>query len=176
MLRKNKAPSLSVDVQKCNVTGCSNQAEIKSTASINLDDTPSGIAFDTPDLSTNLRLCTQHYYRLYQHQHQKPIQCTTCNELPKPSEQFNRHCPNPTVIEKYLRETEGFSGSICENDIICYKKQSELLDTLQLFNLLLIAQPTSAVSSIDSELDSIIQHVMLQLQDLEQGTEEHAVL
>ena len=26
------------------------------------------------------------------------------------------------------------------------------------------------------ELDSIIQHVMLQLRDLEQGTEEHAVL
>ena len=37
-LRNNKAPSISVDVQKCNVTGCSNQADIKSTASINLDD------------------------------------------------------------------------------------------------------------------------------------------
>ena len=175
-LRNNKAPSISVDVQKCNVTGCSNQADIKSTASINLDDTPSGIAFDTSNLSTNLCLCTQYYYRLYKHQHQKPIQCTTCNELPKPSEQFNRHCPNPTVIEKYLRVTEGFSGSICENDIIYYKKRNELLNTLQLFNLLPVAQPNSAVSSIDSELDNIIQHVMLQLQDLEQGIEEHAVL
>jgi hypothetical protein len=82
------------------------------------------------------------------------------------------------VIEKYLRATEGFSGSICKNDVICYKcykKQSDLLDTLQLFNLLPTTQATSAACTVDSELDSTIQSVMLQLQDLEQGTEEHAV-
>ena len=84
-LRNNKAPSISVDVQKCNVTGWSNQADIKSIASTKLDDAPSGMAFNISDLLINLYLCTQNYYRLYNHQHQKPIQCATCNELSEPS-------------------------------------------------------------------------------------------
>ena len=56
-LCNNKPPSLSIDVQKCSVTGYTNQADIKSSASINLDDTPSDIiAFDPSDLLANLRL------------------------------------------------------------------------------------------------------------------------
>ena len=68
-LRNLKAPSISADAQKCHVTGCSNQADIKSTDSINLDDTPSDIAFSISDPSANLCLCAHHYYRLYRHQH-----------------------------------------------------------------------------------------------------------
>ena len=61
-LRNLKAPSISADAQKCHVTGCSNQADIKSTDSINLDDTPLDIAFSISDLSANLCLCAHHYY------------------------------------------------------------------------------------------------------------------
>ena len=121
-LCNNKAPSISVDVQKCNVTECSNQADIKSTVIINLDDTPSGIAFDTSDLSTNLCLCTWHY----KHQHQKSIQCTTCNELLKLSELFNWHYPNPTVIGKYLKESRevfvkiiSYATNATKNEVSC---------------------------------------------------------
>ena len=59
------------------------------------------------------------------------MNCTTCFAKPKQSEKFNRHCPNPTVVEKYLCATQGFSGSILDDDIIilcysCYKQQTEL--------------------------------------------------
>ena len=56
------------------------------------------------------------------------MSCTTCFAKPKQSEKFNRHCPNPTVVEKYLCATQGFSGSILDDDIICYRQQTEFAE------------------------------------------------
>ena len=162
----NKGSTVVASVQKCNVKGCSNQADIKSTDCLNFEDTLPDIVFTLPENTALPHLCSPHYY-----QHQNPVNCKTCNAKPKP---FNRHCPNPTVVEKYLRATQGYSGSIHDNDVVCYrcyKQQSELLDTLKLFNL-----PTTQVLSLDSELDEVIHAVMKRLQISEQESEEYAVL
>ena len=99
------------------------------------------------------------------YQHHNIAKCATCNEKPKSSEQFNRHCPNPTIIEKYLRANKGFSDTIDEDDVVCYrcyKQQSELIQTLKLFGL-----HKQETSSIDSDLDRILFGVMHKMQESE---------
>ena len=127
----------SIAQEKCTVTGCSNQADFKSADSINFEDIPGGMELGLPNNPTTPSLCANHYYKVYKHQHKKQMNCTTCSAKPKPLEKFNRHCPNPTVVEKYLHATQGFSEKILDDDLVClkcYKQQHELLETLVLSN------------------------------------------
>ena len=165
--------TLQANVQRCNVINCTNQVDIKETHCINFEDTPPDIVLTVCADSVMPRLCASHYHRIYKYQHHNIAKCATCNEKPKSSEQFNRHCPNPTIIEKYLRANKGFSDTIDEDDVVCYrcyKQQSELIETLKLFGL-----HKQETSSIDSDLDRILFGVMHKMQESEQQSEEYAL-
>ena len=81
--------------EKCTVTGCSNQADIKSTDSIyNFEDIPGGIEFNpilplqAYVLPTNTS-CTS-----------ISIKSTTCSAKLKPSEKFKQALPQPNSNRK----------------------------------------------------------------------------
>ena len=151
----SKGSTVAASVLKCNAKGFSNQADIKSTVCLNLEVTSPDIVFTLPESSATPHLCSS-LSQSIKHQHQKPTNCKTCNAKPKPQNQFNRHSPNPTVVEEYLCAPPGYSESIYSRKCYrYYKQQSELLDTLKFFNL-----STTQVLSLDSELEEIIHAVV----------------
>ena len=124
-----------------------------------------------PNKSTTPSLCGNHYYKLYKYQYKKQMNYTTCSTKSKPLKKFNRHCPNPTVV-KYLRATQDFSGKILDDDLVCYKWQCELLETLDLFNF----PTTQETRSSDLDLDVLLEGVMGMLQHSEHQSEGYTVL
>ena len=67
----------SISQEKCTVAGCSNQADFKSTDSINFEDIPEGIDLSLTNNSATPSLCASHYHKLYKYQHKKQVNCTT---------------------------------------------------------------------------------------------------
>ena len=63
-------------------------------------------------------LCKQHYHAVYNELHPIQTHCSTCqvslkHSSPKP-------CPQPSIIEDYLKTNMGLECSIGENDMVCY--------------------------------------------------------
>ena len=73
------------------------------------------------------------------------IHCVTCGTSIRHSN--TKLCPQPAIIELYLKENTGFEGSICETDKdACYRSQ------------LFILQKSQSIS-IDSDLEQIISTI-----------------
>ena len=63
-------------------------------------------------------LCKQHYHAIYNKLHPIQTHCSICqislkHSSPKP-------CPQPSIIEDYLKTNMGLECSIGENDMVCY--------------------------------------------------------
>ena len=60
-------------------------------------------------------LCKEHYGAWYRHIHPFQTKCKTCDwnmtDISK-----SRTCPQPNIIQKYLRENTEFSGEIADDD------------------------------------------------------------
>ena len=64
-------------------------------------------------------LCKQHYGTWYRHIHPFLSKCKTCDK--NMTDMSKSHaCPQPDIIQKYLRENTEFSGEICNDDRVCY--------------------------------------------------------
>ena len=63
----------------------------------------------------------------------------------------SRTCPQPQVIQKYLRDNTDFVGEICTDDKVCY--------TCYKSHLIIIKHINSTVSSTDADLHSLIAHI-----------------
>ena len=63
-------------------------------------------------------LCIKHYNKVYKILHPVQTNCAVCDK----SLRYDtpKYCPNPTIIEEYLRETSDFDKSINASDLICY--------------------------------------------------------
>ena len=69
------------------------------------------------NMSESTQLCKAHYYLIYNTLQPFPT-CVTCQTLLKSTN--TRSCLNPSIIQRYLRETTNFEGSITEGDKVCY--------------------------------------------------------
>ena len=63
----------------------------------------------------------------------------------------SRACPQPDVIQKYLRENTEFSGEICNDDRVCYACYKSHLITIKHLN--------STVNSTDADLCLLIARI-----------------
>ena len=76
---------------------------------------------NTPNMSDDLLLCNRHYQMAYKEfSVLTPSPCAACNAVPKRDILYNRHCPNPTVINEHMNSTFGTSISLNKSDNICY--------------------------------------------------------
>ena len=100
-----------LEVSQCQVEGCTNHGDVTTTA-ISLDNIPEGVTV----LGRPSKLCSFPYHFIYNYQHQKV--CKSCGTRAKAGEIF-RCCPNPSLIEKYLRATREFNSILREEDKVC---------------------------------------------------------
>lgn len=85
-----------------------------------------GSALPQQQHSDKLPLCMAHYLQLGRHN--KPesgsdVACKVCGiKRPHKQTQSRRFvaCPEPTLIESYLRESADFDSSLNESDMVCY--------------------------------------------------------
>ena len=66
----------------------------------------------------SLSLCNTHYQKLYGILN-KPVACASCAEKPRVGQCFIRNCPDPAFITQYLKEHEGFEGTITKDSKVC---------------------------------------------------------
>ena len=64
-------------------------------------------------------LCQEHYGAWYRHKHPFQSKCRTCDKNMTDISK-SRACPQPDIIQKYLRENTEFSGEIATDDRVCY--------------------------------------------------------
>lgn len=67
--------------------------------------------FSVETTTISIPLCQTHYNRLYT-QLTTAAPCESCGEKPRKGEHFNRHCPNPDLINKHLN-----SASSCPSHL-----------------------------------------------------------
>ena len=129
--------------------------------------------------TTDIVFCPYHYHLSYRHTHAKIVECRkTCKAKPKRGEAYSRHCPNPPVIEKYLATSDkGLSRNHNKHCYECYRKFSELVFTLKLFNAPIDdkSDPTVQGISTDADLDTLLHSLHNRLLAIQEGSEEYAV-
>lgn len=114
------------------------------------------------NMSESTQLCKAHYYLIYNTLQPFPT-CVTCQTRLKSTNA--RPCPNPSIIEKYLRETTNFEGSITEGDKVCYPCYKS--------HTVLLKQTKPA--STDDELESIICVTNQKISQIQVHTSDDAV-
>ena len=161
-----------VDFSSCHIQGCNNQSDV-TTTTISLDNVPEDITI----IGQPSKFCSFHYHYIYNYQHQTV--CKTCGIRAKVGETF-KHCPNPSLMEKYLRATTGFNSIIIEEDKVCpncYAKYTEVVNVHK--TLIAIdheVNPHEVPASLDADLDSIITNLKQKAQSLQQGSETASLM
>ena len=79
---------------------------------LSLDLTASSITVPVP-------LCKSHYHMIYKVLNPIQRHCITCNVSLR-HKLATKLCPQPSTIEKHLREKMGFDGKIGVTDLVCY--------------------------------------------------------
>ena len=135
--------------KKCSVQGCKSDLFTSlrqgSCEQITKAFTLLGLKTSTPTIPVPLPLCKQHYHAVYKTLKPVQIHCVTCGTSIRHSN--TKLCPQPAIIELYLKKNTGFEGSICETDKVCYACYRS-----QLF----ILQKSKSIISMDSDLEQII--------------------
>jgi hypothetical protein len=109
---KREVPHLK---QKCIVKGCGCESARKGAVTVGI---VSNILGDLNENDTKW-LCNAHYQRLYKCLNSREP-CASCGEKPKfNNKQYYRHCPDPTLITKYLKEVEGLEVDITPDSVVC---------------------------------------------------------
>lgn len=96
-------------------------------------------------------LCQQHYHEVYKLLQPQQRNCPTCETSLK--HVHSRPCPNPEVIQKHLRNTAGFEGSIAAGDKVCFSCYKSHLAILQQDDRV----------STDSDLQSLLCNTRLKI-------------
>ena len=99
-------------------------------------------------------LCKEHYGAWYRLIHPFQTKCTTCDKNMTDMSK-SRACPQPDIIQKYLRENTDFSGEITNNNRVCYACYKSHLVTIKLLN--------STVHSTDVDLHILIANIQLDI-------------
>ena len=95
-------------------------------------------------------LCKKHYGTWYRHIHPFHTKCKICEKNITDMSK-SRVCPQPQVIQKYLRDNTDFVGEICIDDKVCY--------TCYKSHLIIIKHINSTVSSTDADLHLLIAQI-----------------
>ena len=85
-----------------------------------------------------------------------------------------RCCPNPPLIEKYLRATISFNSTITDTDKIChicYTKYTEVINIHKTLIKIEIHEDKEELISLDADLDIVIANLKQNSQSMEEGTE-----
>ena len=77
-----------------------------------------GLRSTTPSIPIPTPLCKHHYHLIYNKVEPRQVHCITCGTSLRNAK--SKACPQPTIIEPYLRENMGFEGNIKESDKVCY--------------------------------------------------------
>ena len=97
-------------------------------------------------------LCQEHYGAWYRHKHPFQSKCRTCDKNMTDMSK-SRACPQPNIIQKYLRENTEFSGEITTDDRVCYACYKSHLIIIKLIN--------NTVHSTDVDLRLLIAKIQL---------------
>ena len=77
-----------------------------------------GLRSTTPSIPIPTPLCKHHYHLIYNKVEPRQVHCITYGTSLRNTK--SKACPQPTIIEPYLRENMGFEGNIKESDKVCY--------------------------------------------------------
>ena len=70
---------------------------------------------------TSIGLCKDHYNKMYSKVHAyEPDICASCNTRSRRGEKFNRHCPEPDVINNYINCISSEQLQLTADSILCY--------------------------------------------------------
>ena len=107
---------------KCSIQNCENLASKKtSLASGEEIERFIGqpvVSFTVEEAVSTVSLCQLHYNHLYR-QLNFSVPCDSCGEKPKKGEKFNRHCPEPELINTYLASISDDPSHLTEQSLIC---------------------------------------------------------
>lgn len=161
-----------VEASQCQVEGCTNQGDITTTA-ISIDNVPEGVRV----LGRPSKFCSFHYHLIYNYQHQAV--CSSCGTRAKAGEIF-RYCPNPSMIEKYLRATSEFNSILREEDKVCCKCYTKFMEIINIHKTLIaLNQEANTVDpqvSKDADLDELVADLKQKAQSLHRGSESQQQL
>ena len=116
---KWKRAKRATDSKKCSYPDCSDAGKLIVPSFEAHDVIKSYIK--VPNTSDDLLLCNRHYQMAYKEfSVTTPSPCAACNAVPKQGVLYNRHCPNPTVINEHMNSTFGTNISLNNSDNICY--------------------------------------------------------
>ena len=150
---------------RCKIQGCSAAAKMHVKFSIT-DETKQEFSIENIE---QVQVCSNHYHLLYKRSHESTLPCKTCGCKPKKCQAFNRHCPSPEIIEKYLRAKQGFSDVIHCDDVIClscYKQHMDIIQTVKLF-VPGECSDTTTPDSTDADLDALISQLEKTAEELQ---------
>jgi hypothetical protein len=114
------------EVERCEVDECVNEAS-RVSSSENVELVLGRLKTDV-DNRSEVKLCNSHYQELYKALNLR--KCASCHSKPKPGQNYNRKCPDPSYITAFMQANEGFESSISINDKICmdcYLKHKQIL-------------------------------------------------
>ena len=117
----------------CSVLECSTKSFASLTLSTREETEQAcdtlGLKYSTP-LPSPTPFCKRHYHQVYEVVQEIPRRCITCGTWLKYASTRKR-CPNPDMVEQYLRENAGFEDHIKPSShvcLTCYRAQQVILN------------------------------------------------
>ncbi len=164
------------DKKTCYVPGCSASCykvtKLASEATLNrLFDAP--CENESPllgkDQHDGCPLCQEHYGVLYRHLNPTHFikKCKTCNKLLLDLTK-TRKCPEPTLVQSFLRENTEFTEEMKPDDRVCYACYKS--------HLVIIKHTQNSSFSTDAELHQLTTKLKSELADIiDVTTLDHAI-
>ena len=159
----------------CYVADCSNASfkvtKLASKATFDeLFDTPSENECPiSPEAQGGYPLCQEHYGVLYRHLNPTHFikRCKTCNKLLCDLTK-SRKCPEPALVQSFLKENTEFMDEIKPDDRVCYACYKS--------HLVIIKHVQSTSLSTDTELHELMAKLKNELVDIvDISTLDHAL-
>ena len=148
---------------KCSIQNCENLASKKtSLASGEEIERFIGqpvVSFTVEEAVSTVSLCQLHYNHLYR-QLNFSVPCDSCGEKPKKGEKFNRHCPEPELINTYLASISDDPSHLTEQSLICAACYIHFKATLKRIQLEKEATSTSVKQESKVERNADINQVI----------------
>ena len=103
----------------CVISGCGNDsfASLHKPTMESIQQALATLGLESSHSTVPMPLCKEHYHAVYNAIYPTQFYCVTCAMSLRYS--CPRHCPQPATIEGYLKENNGFTGSIGVTDMVC---------------------------------------------------------
>ena len=169
----------SKESKRCGIADCkaiaSKVTQMATTEEIEYTLEQKVVSFTIDGMGVHVPLCQTHYNNLYT-QINTVSTCASCGGRSKRGDRFNRHCPNPGIVNSVLTTVTNETSGLTKESIICtacYKYFKVMIKNVQisLMDLSLairrlhgLGHTYLCLSTREKYLDAILNYNILLLQ------------